>query len=158
MFSLAPALVEIQVNATHPRSNPILISPADKESLDLDPPYGSHIHIDPPAPMPNDIIRITVSGDWPNVCVPRYYSHQIMGNVIRIDAVATLVGACIPVELPKFWSFDVEVGPLPVALYTIKLYILDPVIGPIPYGTASFLVSTERLYLPIIYHTTMNHQ
>ncbi len=114
---------------------------------------GTQIVIDPPAPTPNDTIQIAVSGEWPNVCVPRYQSHQIVGKMIRIEAEATLFGRCIALEEPGSWSFIVEVGPLPIGLYTVEVYLVDSSFWgrpPILYGTTSFLVSTERLYLPVI--------
>lgn len=112
--------------------------------------YAGNLRVDPPMPTPNDVIRITASGESPNGCVPHYQSHRVEGNRIRIDATGNLYGVCVALWMPVTWSFGIEVGPLPVGFYTIELYILDPIIGPVRYTTTSFLVTTERLYLPII--------
>lgn len=148
VLGLALILAGSQVRAAHPSGNSNLITPTDKESLELYPPYGSYIHINPPVPTPNDVIRITVSGEWPNGCVPTYQSHQLVGQMILIDATAR-GWACPAIVMP--WAFTVEVGPLPVSLYTIEIYItLRPLGGPILYDTTSFIVSRERIYLPLI--------
>jgi hypothetical protein len=80
-----------------------MLSPL-KKVPELYPSYDSHITIAPSAPTPDDVIRITVSGKWFNVCVPRYQSHQVNGTMIL-------------------------------------------------YDTTSFMVATERLYLPVILHS-----
>lgn len=51
------------------------------------------------------------------------------------------------------WSFTVDASPLPVGLYTVEVYLADSSpwgMPPILYDTTLFLVSTERLYLPLI--------
>jgi hypothetical protein len=139
-----------QVKATSPSNHIASIPPPLKKAPDQYTSYHSYITIAPPAPTPDDVIRITVSGKWFNVCVPRYQSHQVNDNMIRIEAKATIFGFCVPIEGPTDWSFTVEVGPLPIGLYTIEFYIFDPLIGLILYDNSTFMVATERLYLPII--------
>lgn len=153
-LGLALAFAYSQAEAANLSSNLGSILPLEEVSFEGYAYTASAIRIDPPAPSPNDVIRITVSGEWPNMCVPRYQSHRIKGNTIRIDAVGTLFGICIAVCMPMSWSLAVEVGPLPVGLYTVEFYILDPVGGPIGYNSTSFLVATERIYLhlPVILH------
>jgi hypothetical protein len=141
------------VKAAHPSGNPDLIPPLDRETPELSATHISHIRIDPPFPTENDVIRITAFGNWFNICVPRYQSHQIVGNVIRITATASFFGVCVPIEGPTSWSFTIEVGPLPIGLYIVEVYFLDPSFWgrpPILYDTTSFLVPKVRLYLPVI--------
>lgn len=139
MLSVVLALVDIQVKAAPSRGNPNLITPADEESLELYFPYGSYIHISPSAPTPNDVIRITVSGESACANVPRYLSHEIVGNMIKIYTTPPFP-ICLPAITP--WSFTVEVGPLPVGAYNVQAN------GQL----CSFLVATERayIYLPVI--------
>lgn len=153
-LTLFLALAERRVEAASPDSHLGLRSYIAGPPFERYHPYGSHIRIEPRAPTPSDVIRIIVSGEWPNVCVPRYQSHQIIGNVIRIEAEATFIGMCIALAEPGSWSFTVEVGPLPIGLYTVEVYLVDASFWwrppPILYDTTSFMVATERLYLPVI--------
>jgi hypothetical protein len=141
-----------QVKATSLSSTDSMPRPF-KHPLEQYTSYSSHITIDPSAPTPDDVIRITVGGEWFNVCVPRYQSHQVNDNTIRIEAVASFI--CMAIEGSTSWSFAVEVGPLPIGLYTVELYLYllglpGPLIRPILYNSTSFMVATERLYLPVI--------
>lgn len=149
---LVPA--ESQVKATGPSRTMDSMPRSFEHLLELYPFYDSHLTIEPSTPTPDDVIRITTGGEWSNVCVPRYQSHQVIGNIIRIEAEAILFGVCIPIEGPTSWSFTVEVGPLSNGLYTVELYILDPLVEPVLYETTSFMVATDRLYLPIILATS----
>lgn len=150
---LLSAFTERRVEAHYPNHNANPTSYIAGQPLGLSFLFGSHIHLDPSQATPNDVIRITVGGEWFNVCVPRYHSHQIIGNVIRITASANLFDVCVALVEPTSWSFTVEIGPLPIGLYTVEVYLLDlslPGSPPILYDTISFMVATERVYLPVI--------
>jgi|GEM_PF-5531552 len=156
-LTLLPVFTERLVAAARLNNDFDPISYTVGQPFEQNPPAGSHIRIDPSLPTPDDILRIRVSGEWINVCVPHYEAHRIVGNVIRIEAVTTLLGVCLPIELPRSWSFTVEVGPLPIGVYTVEVYLLDssfPGRPPILYDAASFLVATDRLYLPLFWANT----
>lgn len=138
MSSLALAFADNSAKAAKPSSNLNLIPLPDKKGTASYPSYGSHIRIDPPTPTPDDVIRITASGEWSDSCVPRYQSHQIMGNVINIYTTPPSP-ACLTVIMP--WSFTVEISPLPKGFYIVRIYRV---------GLKSFFVSPEQLYLPVI--------
>ena len=116
--------------------------------------YYPQINISPVLPTQNDTIQITPSGEWPDSCIPLYQSHQIVNNVIMIDAVIDYPGiVCLTVILP--WGFTVDVGALPGGSYRVDVYITDLMYG-FPTSTLcitkSFTVFTEvsKIYLPVV--------
>jgi hypothetical protein len=140
VLSLGLISAKSEIGVASPTNDIELISPANPTLIW--PGYDSQISINPSTPRPGDVIRITVWGEWPNGCVPRYQSHQIEGNAIRINTVPPcFFCSCLMVISP--WSFTVEVGSLPVGLYTVE------VVGSV-YKTTLFMVAKERLYFPII--------
>ena len=139
-FILAAA--EGQVKATSPSNAIDTMPPPMKRASNLYISYDTYIAIVPSAPTPDDVIRIAMGGEWPNSCVPRYKSHQIEGSLIRIIAEPSCIFCyCLQVIMP--WSFVIEVGSLPVGLYTVEVR------GSV-YKTTTFMVTTERLFLPVI--------
>ena len=128
--------------------NPGIKTPTAPPSLEHPPEpssssFETHFTTEPAMPTPNDVIQITVGGEWPDSCVPRYQSHQIEGNVIRINTLALPCYLCACFYVISPWSFTIEVGPLPIGLYIVE------VIGSV-YKTTTLIVATERLYLPVI--------
>lgn len=139
VLALVLASARSQVGTASLSGNVDLGLPSRAATTQLWP--GTYIRIDPSMPTENDLIRITVGGEWPDACAPRYRSHQIVGNVIRIDAVLPCL-LCICAQVITPWSFTVEVGPLPVGLYTVEIN---------GRSALSFLVPTvTRLHLPLL--------
>ncbi len=120
-----------------------LQQPAVAQEAGVGSSCGSdQININPLIPTTNDIVQITPSGVWCDACVPQYQSHQIAGDVIRIDAVANPTGDACPLALIG-WSFTTDVGPLPAGNYTVQLYIAEGPQGPsLLHKSASFTVQS----------------
>jgi hypothetical protein len=111
---------------------------------------SSTIRIEPKMPGLDDVIHIKVFGDSNDVCVPRYRSHQVIENIIRIEAdVPSFTDICLPVVLP--WGFEVLVGPLPKDGYTVELYYVEREGEPFLVNTATFVVPTvTQISMPVI--------
>lgn len=114
--------------------------------------YNVQITVVPALPTQDDIIQVISSGDWYDSCIPYYYSHQIINNLIRVDAVAYYNPGvwCLQVITP--WEFTINIGGLPSGFYQVNLYI-----GGAPCATRSFTV-LHRIYLPIITKRIAIHQ
>jgi len=109
--------------------------------------YNFQINIAPVLPTPDDTIQITPSGDWCDMCIPSYQSHQVMGNVIRVDAILDYPPgiACPQVITP--WVFTVDVGNLHSGSYRVDVYITNIFHTTTLCGTKSFAVGTPALVL-----------
>lgn len=149
-LGLILAIIASQTEAAPPATNLTTRPPILKSLVETNHSDSSHISLVPPMPTENDTLKITVSGVWWNTCVPRYQDHSLEGNEIRIYATADRFGLCIALAGPTFWSFTVEVGPLPVGLYVINVYLVEPLFGPNLYDTRSLIIPKVRLYLPLI--------
>jgi hypothetical protein len=106
-----------------------------------EPQTGITIDVHPVAPTEHNVTRIMPSGLWRSFCIPVYQSHQIVGNVIRINAGLPYPPGtmCADVVLP--WGFPVEVGPLPAGRYTVEVFVIG-YSGYWPsYGTETFVIS-----------------
>ena len=91
-------------------------------------PCGDHcqISVAPAFPTEDDSIQVTCSTEpIPGYCepVPEYYSHQLVGSVIRVDFF--LWGPFPPVCIPEGtqWEHTLDVGTLPSGTYKVKVYI-----------------------------------
>lgn len=143
-----PALERWQLSwqvATYTIYLPVVLNKTTSQRTDppSEPPNGITINIYPPAPTERDVIRITPSGEWGDSCIPVYESHQIVGNVIRVNAWLPYPDGtmCLFIVLP--WSFIVEVGPLSAGLYTVEVHIIG-YSGYWPsHGTETFVVSPD---------------
>lgn len=87
--------------------------------------YGRNccLRISPTTPTIHDVTRITVFGNWPDTCVPKYDSWQFVGREIRIN----FVDQRLPWEICALaitgWGHTVETGILPEGWYEAVGYI-----------------------------------
>src|SRR5262245_17237801 len=114
LYRLAARLLILPLAFATGQAAPLAASDrCSAQSLSNGQPAGpyrdSQLDIAPYLPSSADTIEITASGEWSNSCVPKYQSHTLDGNVIRIDAEAFWPGACA--EVLTSWSFAVEAGP-----------------------------------------------
>lgn len=101
---------------------------SSSSSSDLGPPATerailngiTQITTEPATPTTEDPIKIMVSGEWNNSCVPEYQSHQIVDNIITINVVNPPFPptACIAIITP--WQIAVEIGTLSAGTYTVR--------------------------------------
>ncbi len=116
--------------------------------------YNPQIDLAPALPAATDAISITASGIWPDSCIPKYQSHQVMNGRITIGGVVTGTPGtvCLFVIMP--WEFTVGLGTLVTGSYQVDLYITDYryTQTPVLCTTASFTVFDQSYkdYLPII--------
>jgi hypothetical protein len=84
---------------------------------------GCQVSIDPASPTENDNIQLAASGEWPDGCPPSYLSHQVVDNIIRVNAVLDYPpGTNCPAVITP-WSFAVDVGNLAQGVYSVELHI-----------------------------------
>jgi hypothetical protein len=100
--------------------------------------HNCQMSIAPGSPTENDMIQVTVSGEWSNSCAPLYQSYQVVDDLIRVDAVVTGGPICLDVITP--WGFSVDIGPLPGGFYRVDLYSTDA-----PRQVPATLCATQSL-------------
>ncbi|KPL21375.1 MAG: hypothetical protein AMJ93_09755 [Anaerolineae bacterium SM23_84] len=107
--------------------------------------YGFQIDVVPPLPTTNDTVSVTYSAEWPHLPTPEHQSHEIVGNVIRLDAVYYAPEIVLPVIAG--WGGEAGVGNLPSGTYTVQVYlttVMTPTVFPPELcGTQSFTVYEE---------------
>ena len=87
------------------------------------PCYGAQVAVDPTSPTTHHDVQVTAYGNWPNTCVPVYQSHEMIGNVIRVNANANESEVCLLIITP--WQLAVDLGNLPSGSYEARIYITD---------------------------------
>lgn len=121
---------------------------------DLPCGHNPRIEITPALPAMSDPIRLTAAGVWPDSCIPEYQSHQMVDNIIRLDAVVVEPPGAICSTVVLDWGFPVDVGALITGSYRVDLYIADHRFAqtPVLCASKSFIV-VEQVYetcLPLI--------
>jgi hypothetical protein len=97
----------------------------------------------PANPTEFDFITITVSGEWPNSCVPNVSYVTVIGDSIHFEVFDDYPpGACL--QVVTSWELTNYVGPLSPGTYTIYAHLLVDPCNPVsePYA---FVVSGESL-------------
>jgi len=97
---------------------------AVSHSEEFDPSCcDTQVGIAPAIPTTNVAVQVTAYGNWLNNCAPVYQSYEMIGNVIRVDAMSNYYAVCEP--LITQWHLGVDVGNLPRGSYQVRLYITD---------------------------------
>lgn len=104
----------------------------------LGPDGRCQISFDPPAPAETDAIEVTVSGVWGDSCVPLYESHQVLGNLVRVDLVHDYPPATYCIDVLTPWEYAVQVGPFASGNYQTRAYINNSLCS-----AASFIVGSQ---------------
>jgi hypothetical protein len=117
---------------------------------------GARVDVAPSLPTLGESVQVVASGEWYDSCIPFYHSHDIDGNLIRVDAIVDYPPhtGCADVISP--WDFAIDVGELPVGSYEVNLYITD-VFNQVSVPTAlcatrrfPLFLQLRRAYLPLI--------
>jgi hypothetical protein len=116
--------------------------------------WDMELDVAPSLPTPEDAIVVTARGAWSDSCTPGYHSHELVGDVIRLDATVDYPPgtACLTVITP--WRIVVDVGTLPAGNYQVDLYITD-MLNQLPAALCAsrqFEVARQwpRRYLPLV--------
>ena len=110
------------------------------ESLGWPP---SRVEIVPQNPTSSDVIEITLSGDWPDTCIPTASAVLASGNDIYFDVISNslLMRPCAMVDTP--WRQTQSTGPLVPGIYTVYArHVEHPLWSP-PYSVP---VPDPKLY------------
>lgn len=111
---------------------------------------GFQINVIPPLPTQNDTVSVTYSAEWSYIPTPEHQSHQVMGSVIRLDAVYHVPEVGLPVIAG--WGGEAGVGNLTSGTYTVQVYlttVTSPTVFPPELcGTQSFTVYEEPQQAP----------
>jgi hypothetical protein len=93
------------------------------------PPSG--VEIVPGNPSPSDLVNITLSGLWPNACIPEYSSVSVVGNDIYFDVTEPPQTECDDVIVG--WGLTEQVGLLEPGSYSLYARLIDEWGSPGPY-------------------------
>jgi hypothetical protein len=82
-----------------------------------------------------------------------HQSHEVVSNVIRLDAIYYVPEFALPVLAE--WGGKADVGELPTGTYSVEVYLTTvhtPTVLTELCGTESFVVYEQlhKLYLPVI--------
>lgn len=81
------------------------------------PPTGG-LQVSPPCLDTSTQVSLTVSGDWPNNCIPNFSSASVNGNEVDVQTVRDPPpGICLSVITA--WERTSTVGPLAVGAYSV---------------------------------------
>jgi hypothetical protein len=121
--------------------------------------YGCQTAVDPVSPTEGNHILITAGGEWYDSCIPTYQSHQIVGNVVVVDAAVLVPPGTACLDVVTSWSIDAHLGRLPPGSYQTELYITDtdPDFGTELCSTGAFTVSASSssdVLLTALYYGT----
>jgi hypothetical protein len=115
--------------------------------------YGFQISTIPSLATQDDAVEVTYSAVWPYLPTPEHQSHEVVSNVIRLDAIYYVPEVVLPVIVD--WGGSADVGRLPTGTYSVEVYLTTvhtPAVLTELCGTKSFVVYERlyRLYLPIV--------
>jgi hypothetical protein len=92
---------------------------------------GVQLDIVPASPTEDDTVQVVYSSDWPDACVPSYRAHEVIDNVIRVDAAIDYMPPRRCPLVVTHWVLAVAVGKLPSGSYRADFYVT----GTDGYGT-----------------------
>ena len=75
------------------------------------------VQIAPENPTSADVVGITLSGEWPDSCVPDVSNISVEGNDIYFGVIRSSTESCLTVFTP--WQLTESVGPLPTGTYNL---------------------------------------
>lgn len=89
---------------------------------------AQEIRIDPAIPIFSQPFVVTVSGEWPNACVPAFHSLTLMQNSVSIEA-KTPDSLVTCTEGPTNWGFSLFVPPHRPDFYVALLVVISGITG-----------------------------
>lgn len=103
----------------------------------------------PPNPTSSDVVSITLSGEWPDSCIPEDSAISVTGNNIYFDVIHDVPPwvACLTVIMG--WQQTQAVGPLPAGTYTVYTRLVPWFPLPLPdyEPVAEFIVTDNQFVL-----------
>ncbi|UCF42393.1 MAG: right-handed parallel beta-helix repeat-containing protein [Planctomycetota bacterium] len=111
-------------------------------------PPTDNIQILPENPTSSDVVVITLSGDWPDSCIPNGSSVSVTGNDIYFDVIYDYPPDIICLTVITPWQQTQSVGPLSPGIYTVYARIVgDPYIPETYTPLTEFIVTDYRFVL-----------
>jgi hypothetical protein len=111
----------------------------------------SNVEISPPNPTSSDIIAITLSGEWPDGCIPNASSIWTYDNNIYFVVYCNYLPGTVCPTIITPWQRTESLCPRPLGKYTVYTYLVGiPGIGEEYTQIAEFIV-TGRIFSRIIY-------
>jgi hypothetical protein len=113
--------------------------------------YHPSIRVQPDCPTVNEVVSVTVSGEWYDACVPAYYTHHVCDDVIQIEVAVTrpITLACAAVIMP--WRVTTDLGRLPAGSYQVDLIVhtIDRPCGAETCASKSFRVCEQLHHIQV---------
>jgi hypothetical protein len=114
----------------------------------------SNVEISPQNPTCSDIIAITLSGEWPDGCIPNASSIWTYDNNIYFVVYCNYLPGTVCPTIITPWQRTESLCPRPLGRYTVYTYLVGvPGIGEEYTQIAEFIV-TGRIFSRIIYVDT----
>lgn len=85
--------------------------------------------ISPDEPVEDVPVAITVSGEWPNTCVPNDRQLIIDGQTITFEVILDYPPDIICFAMITSWSSTLNAGPLSAGTYQVEVALYDTVTG-----------------------------
>lgn len=104
----------------------------------------SGVEIVPQNPTSCDIVDITLSGGWPDLCMPYDSTVSMVGNDIYIDVIWP-DQSCPP--MPTSWEWTESVGPLSVGTYTVYARLIGYPQTPEEYTQMTEFTVTDKQFV-----------
>jgi len=119
----------------------VLLTMAGEASGWYWPPASTEIL--PASPSSSDVVTITLSGEWPNNCIPNDSSISAVSNGIYFDVILNYPPGtmCLLVITP--WSTTEYIGPLSPGTYTVYARLLGDPSVPETYTPMTEIVVAE---------------
>jgi len=106
------------------------------------------VEIVPQYPTSQDAVVITLSGWWPDTCIPNDSGVSLAGNDIYFDVIRTYPPGIICLFMPTPWERTESAGPLSPGTYTVYARMVDYYYGVTDYEwVAEFNVSDYQFVL-----------
>jgi hypothetical protein len=109
----------------------------------------------PPNPTSPDVVSITLSGEWPDSCIPEDSAISVTGNNIYFDVIHDVPPWVVCLAIVMGWQQTQAVGPLPAGTYTVYACLVGGGMPPVP--VAEFTVTATTYYVDCVDGNDLNN-
>jgi hypothetical protein len=115
------------------------------------PSWLDNVSILPPNPTSQNVVSITVSGEWGDSCIPNASFAWVSGNNIYFEVLRNYPPGIACLQVVCGWQRTQSVGPLSPGVYTLSVHLNDGM-TPGTYIT-QFTVGPPEHHVPSEYST-----